>query len=151
MPYCSNCGKEHDANARFCETCGLNLGVQQMVQPSQMPGTYQSIQPTPTVQPAQSRSPEPFSTVPTNGTATAGFVCGLVAIILVWIPWVSLIAIILGVIGLILSGLGLSQANKIEGSGRGMAIAGLVLSIIVVLIFVIALAIGAALIGQFFS
>ncbi|MCX5971695.1 MAG: zinc-ribbon domain-containing protein [Coprothermobacterota bacterium] len=145
MPYCPNCGKEHDANERFCQTCGLNFGVQQMVQPSQTLVTYQSIQPTPTVQQAQ-----PVGVVPSNGTATAGFVCGLVAIILVWIPWVSLIAIILGVIGLILSGLGLSQANKMAGSGRGMAIAGLVLSIIVVLIFVTALAIGAAIIGQFF-
>ncbi len=145
MPYCPNCGKDHDANARFCETCGLSLGAQQTVQPSQMPGTYQSIQPLPAVPPAQA-----VSAVPTNGTATAGFICGLVAIILIWIPWVSLIGIILGVIGLILSGLGLSQANKIAGSGRSMAIAGLVLSIIVVLIFIIALAIGAAILGRFF-
>jgi len=146
MPYCSSCGKEHDASARFCESCGLSFGAQQMVQPVQAQGVYPSIQPVLTVQPAQ-----PVGAIPSNGTAIAGFVCGLVAIILVWIPWISLIAIILGVIGLILSGLGLSQANKIEGSGRSMAIAGLVLSIIVVLIFVIALAIGAAIIGQIFS
>lgn len=68
-----------------------------------------------------------------NGLAIAGMVLGIVGFIMAFIPclgWV--LAIIMGIVGTTLSGIGLAGANKV-GSGKGMAIAGLILSILAVI------------------
>ena len=58
-----------------------------------------------------------------NGMAVAGFVVGLVSLLL--------IPIITGPVATVLSAIGLSQINKDpKQGGKGMAIAGLVLGII---------------------
>lgn len=68
-----------------------------------------------------------------NGLAIAGLVLGIVGVIMAFIPCIGwLFAIVMGIIGATLSGIGLSSAAKL-GSGKGMAIAGLVLSIIAIL------------------
>jgi len=70
----------------------------------------------------------------TNGLAIAGMVLGIVGALVAWVPcfgWI--LGIILGIIGAALSGIGLAQAGKI-GSGKGMAIAGLILSIIAIIL-----------------
>ncbi len=64
---------------------------------------------------------------PTNGLAITSFVLGIVAIVLSWIPIFDLI---LSVPAFILGVLGLSKANQTGGSGKGLAIAGLVLGAI---------------------
>jgi hypothetical protein len=61
-----------------------------------------------------------------NGIGTAGFVCGLLGLILFWIPIVGLV---LGVLGVIMGGAGISAGNK-YGARTGLAVAGLVLGII---------------------
>lgn len=69
----------------------------------------------------------------TNGLAIAGMVLGIVGFAVVFIPCIGwLLAIILGIVGATLSGIGLASAGKL-GSGKGMAIAGLVLSIIAII------------------
>ncbi len=68
-----------------------------------------------------------------NGMAIAGMVLGIIGFLLAFIPcfgWV--LAIVLGIIGATLSGIGLGTASR-AGGGKGMAISGLVLSILAIL------------------
>lgn len=60
---------------------------------------------------------------PTNGMAIASLVLGIVGIFL---PFLSILAVIFG-------GIGISKANQ-GASGKGMAIAGLVLGILGMLV-----------------
>lgn len=62
-----------------------------------------------------------------NGMATAGFVLALVTIFLGWIP---VLGWIIWLLGLIFSSVGLAKAKKVGGKGKGLAIAGLVISLI---------------------
>ncbi len=81
-----------------------------------------------------------------NGMATAGFVLALITVFLGWIP---VLGWILWVLGLIFSSVGLAKAKKVEGKGKGLAIAGLVISLIgiVVIILLGAVVLGALGIG----
>jgi hypothetical protein len=60
-----------------------------------------------------------------NPMAVAGFVCSLCGLI----PWLGLIA---AVCGIVFSALGLSKA-KTTGNGKGLAIAGLIIGIVLTL------------------
>ena len=63
--------------------------------------------------------------------AVAGMVCGILAFFFSFIPCVGwFISLILSVLGIIFSGVGLAQAQKSGGHGKGMAITGLVMSIL---------------------
>lgn len=65
---------------------------------------------------------------PANNLGVGGFVCGLLGVI----GWrAPVVGLVLGVLGVVLSASGLVSANR-TGSGRGLAIAGLVLGIIAV-------------------
>lgn len=64
-----------------------------------------------------------------KGLGIAGMVLGIVATFISFIPCVGVFAIIPGIIGLVLSITSLVKANKV-GAAKGMAIAGLVCSII---------------------
>src|SRR4051794_26223857 len=63
---------------------------------------------------------------PTNGVGVAGFVTGLVGLVLCWIPFLGFL---LAGTGVVLSGVGISQGRK-TGASTGLAIAGLVCGII---------------------
>lgn len=58
-----------------------------------------------------------------NGVGTAGGVVGIIAAVLLWIPYIGLI---LGVIAVVLGAVGLSRSNRLYGAGKGMSIAGIV-------------------------
>jgi hypothetical protein len=58
-----------------------------------------------------------------NGLAIAGFVVSLVSL------FINLAGIV-GLVGAILSGLGLAKSKEMEGKGKGLAIAGLIIGII---------------------
>ncbi|EHS56323.1 DUF4190 domain-containing protein [Paenibacillus sp. Aloe-11] len=66
---------------------------------------------------------------PTNSKAVASMVLGILSIV---IPYLGLI---IGIVGIILSSLSLKEINRHGEQGRGMAIAGLVCSIIGTLIY----------------
>ena len=79
-----------------------------------------------------------------NGMAIAGLVLAICAIAVSWLPGVNFICWILG---LIFSIVGLRNANR-GAPYRGMAIAGLVISlagIVLIIILVVIIGIGAAL------
>ncbi|WP_226002940.1 DUF4190 domain-containing protein [Paenibacillus sp. BJ-4] len=66
---------------------------------------------------------------PTNSKAVASMVLGILSVV---IPYLGLI---IGIVGIILSSLSLKEINRYGEQGRGMAIAGLVCSIIGTLIY----------------
>ncbi len=59
----------------------------------------------------------------------ASLVLGILAIIVCWVPCVGWCAIVPGILGIILGGVGIAKAAK-KGTGKGCAVAGLVMSII---------------------
>ena len=60
-----------------------------------------------------------------NGMAIAGMVLGIASLALFWL---SYIATVIGVVGLILSIIGLNKSKTMGGVGRGMAMAGIITS-----------------------
>lgn len=66
---------------------------------------------------------------PANAMAIASLVCGILAIILCWFYMVNIAALILAIVGVVCGAMGMKQA-KLTGSGNGMAVAGLVISIV---------------------
>ncbi|HYX08368.1 MAG TPA: hypothetical protein VE912_16675 [Bacteroidales bacterium] len=64
-----------------------------------------------------------------QGLGIAGLVLGIIALIIAFIPCVGLAALIPGAIAVVLSAIGLSQANKGNGA-KGLIIAALVVSIV---------------------
>ena len=65
-----------------------------------------------------------------NGMGTAGFVCGLIGLIFSFIPLIGVIAWPLVIIGIVLSAVGMNYANQGRASNKGLATAGLVVSVI---------------------
>ena len=63
---------------------------------------------------------------PTSGECVAGMVLGIIAVVISWIPFAGLI----GVIGLILSIVGMRKARAEGRNGYGMGVTGLVCSIV---------------------
>jgi hypothetical protein len=135
--FCKYCGKELQPGAAFCSSCGKPQGsvpiqqppiqmVQQPVVQPQVAYVYQ--QPQPVVAPNVSNT----TTVVVEGSNSnsigiAGFIIALLGLVFCWVPLVNLI---LWFLGLIFSLIGLFK------SPRGMAIAGLVLSLIIIFIII---------------
>lgn len=63
-----------------------------------------------------------------NGAGIAGFVIACFAIVFCWVPFFDLV---LSIFGIVCSAVGL---NKDKGTGKGLAIAGLIISIVALLI-----------------
>ncbi|GAB3145456.1 hypothetical protein GCM10027258_36000 [Amycolatopsis stemonae] len=82
-------------------------------------------------------APMPAVVQPRNGLGTAGFVLGLLGLLFSPIPLIGVIAWPLVILGLILSFVGLSRANKGVASNKGLSIAGVVLSAIGLLVCII--------------
>ncbi len=61
----------------------------------------------------------------TNGIAIAAGVCGIIAVVLCWIPFIDYVSIVLGMLAIIFGILGVRRADA-YGSGRGIAITGIV-------------------------
>ena len=88
-------------------------------------------------QPQQGYWQQPVQTG-TNGFSIAGLVLSLVSIFLGF-------TIVLPILGIVFSAIGMSKAKKIGGTGRGMGIAGLVISIILLVIYlIVVIAVGMA-------
>lgn len=64
-----------------------------------------------------------------KGLGIAGLVLGILAAVVSFVPCLGMYAIFPGIIGLVLSIISIVQANK-AGAAKGMAIAGLVCSIV---------------------
>lgn len=80
--------------------------------------------------PIQQQYPAPPATPPRNGLGTAGFVLGLVGLVFSPIPFVGVVAWPLVVLGLILSAVGVARVRAGKATNKGLAIAGVVVSVL---------------------
>jgi len=70
-----------------------------------------------------------------NGIGTAGFVLALLTLFLGWIPFIGWV---MWLLGLIFSAMGISKAKKVN-KGMGLSVAGLIISLIgVIMVFLVA-------------
>jgi hypothetical protein len=67
---------------------------------------------------------------PSNGLGLTGFVVGLVGLVISFIPLVGVVAWPLVILGIIFSAIGISKAVKGRATNKGLAITGLVVSIV---------------------
>lgn len=107
MNYCSKCGEKLEEGSKFCSKCGTL--VENVAQNAV------------TFVPMENSNK-------TNPLAITGFVISLVSF---------LCCGYCSIVGLIFSIIGLSQINKNNGKGRGLAIAGIVLSSVGLLVLII--------------
>ncbi|MCR5529099.1 MAG: zinc-ribbon domain-containing protein [Saccharofermentans sp.] len=125
MRKCSNCGFDNDDSSKFCVGCGAVL-------PEAVAPVATPVAPAPQVKveaaPSQQVAPRAAAPSKTSGLCIAGFVVSLISIPLIGIP---------AIIGLILSICGLGAANKKNLKGKGFAIAGIVISILAGLFFLL--------------
>ena len=156
MAFCSKCGSAYNDGAKFCIKCGATLPDGKPVQPMtapqrlsqpvyQQPTVQQPVyqQPTPQPQPVyqqpavqpyqQSAQPvvqpyqpqvQPAEREPRakgNGMCSAGFVLSLLGVFLFGIT---------SVFGLLFSVFGLISAGKKKQDGKGKAVAGIILSVV---------------------
>lgn len=74
--------------------------------------------------------PQPPAVKPSNGLGTTGFVLGLIGLVFSFIPLIGVVAWPLVILGIIFSAIGLSKATKGHATNKGLAIAGLVVSVV---------------------
>ena len=140
--FCPNCGNHIlDANASFCPNCGAQLNSftqgndqssaqqdsQQNSQQDSQQSWYNQFNYTPPQQDCTPCAPSANY----NGLSIAGFSLSCAAIIsnilLFGLP---------GIVGLILSIVGLCQCNKRSEKGRGLAIAGIAIGAVLTLLMI---------------
>ncbi|MBQ7798362.1 MAG: DUF4190 domain-containing protein [Clostridia bacterium] len=122
MRYCPNCGASNADDAKFCTSCGKQLQEQPTVQ-TQSEVNQENVQPAvqPTMQPTTNM--QPVVQTKYSGKAIVSFVLSLVGIFVA--------AIICGSLGIIFSAIAIQEINNQKTlKGKGLAIAGLVISII---------------------
>ncbi len=103
--------------------------------PQHQQPTWQHPPPPPPGFPQQ--QPYPYAPPrPGNGFAVAAMVLGIVGAAFGLIPLLALIALACGVLGLIFGFIGIGRAKTV-GSGKGMAVAGLVLGIVAVVLSIV--------------
>jgi hypothetical protein len=73
----------------------------------------------------------------TNGLATAGFVCGLVALIICLIPFGIFLGGLVAIAGIVFGFLGRSRSREANIPGAGMATAGIVLGFVGIVVGVL--------------
>lgn len=114
---CQFCGSKNTDDAKFCTSCGAKLNAEQA-----KPALESDL--TTNLETNQSIATKKFS-----GKAIAGFVLSLVGIVFA--------GMICGILGIILSAVGMKEIKIKDLKGKGLAIAGLVISIIDVVIMLI--------------
>lgn len=129
--YCSMCGAQISDAAPQCPKCGYvfrQRRIKSSTTPNARPvqGLYGQPSQRANYRPQQLRQPGNGTTVivnqnPSNGMGTAGFVFALLSFLVSWVPVVGFIVWFLG---FVFSFIGIFK------SPRGLAIAGLILSLI---------------------
>ena len=115
MKYCVNCGTKLEKGAKTCSYCGFTVeGADDNSNNNTTNDT--------TVNTVKNQN---VNVQQANGLAIAGFVTSLVSLICCC-GGISIVSLILSIVGLI-------QSKKLNDSGKGMAIAGIILSAIAIL------------------
>lgn len=134
--FCPNCGSNNTEDAKFCTGCGAplsnevkeeNANTVTQVEGQPVQPEMQSIQPE-----MQQGQPQVVAPAKWSGKAIASFVVSLVGIFFA--------AIICGTIGLVFSALAFQELKTKQNlRGKGLAVAGMVISIIDVVLMIIML------------
>ncbi len=120
MKFCPKCGTQNDDNNIHCVNCGEQLAVMQAIFPQ---AVYQQ--------------PYRCPPVPGKGLGIASMVLGILSILF----WGSiLLPIPCAIVGIILGTISLKKAKQV-GTTNGMAVAGIVCSIVTVSIILVILCI----------
>lgn len=129
MKFCGNCGAQLEDSAHYCTYCGTRFeGEAMKFTPTDAQSTQQHTeQHTEQTKSADSQIP---TSRKTNGFAVAGFVLGLVSIVLTWCFCFPITPIL----GIVFSSMALSQIAKSGDDGKGIAVAGLIISIICIIL-----------------
>lgn len=134
--FCSNCGREISDGAAICPYCAAKPDAKSADAPNPFTETREQSNGDRSQQQYQQQYHQQYQPQyqpsPTNGFAIAGFVC----------------AFFFPLLGLIFSCIGLSRSKTMNGEGKGLSIAGLVISLlwfvaIVIIIVVYAVALSA--------
>ena len=136
---CKYCGNELEEGAKFCPACGKPQdqpqahpipGIGSQSQPQAQPQPQAQFQPNPGAYQQQNQGPRPIPTNnpyqqynknKTNSMAVAGFI----------------LAFFVPLVGLILSIMGYQQIQKSGEKGRGLALAGIIISAVWMVLSVI--------------
>ncbi|MGW3994135.1 MmpS family transport accessory protein [Amycolatopsis sp. NPDC004772] len=81
--------------------------------------------------------PAPPAAPPRNGLGTAGFVLGLIGLVLAPIPIVGVIAWPLAVLGLILAAVGVARVRSGKATNKALSIAGVILSLLALVVSIL--------------
>ncbi len=133
---CKNCGASINENEKFCSSCGQKIENGEFS--TQEPNNEQPNMEAESTNYNQNIYQPQIQ--PTSGLAVASLVLGIVGIFLSWIT-----LMIPSILGIVFGAVAIKQCNDKGLNGRGMAIGGLVCSIIIVAIFVIMLIAAVAL------
>ena len=82
-------------------------------------------------------TPTPPPQKPSNGLAVGGFIVALIGFILSLIPIIGTVSWLLSPVGLILSAVGIVVAGRRYGSGRGLAITGVILGVLGIIMCIV--------------
>ena len=132
--FCKNCGEQITDGALFCTNCGASV-AEPPVQPAQQP-----------VAPAYQ---QPVSNSG-RGMGVAALVMGIVSCCLFWIPYVNTVCLLMCIAGIILSAISMKKARA-AGVSSGIAVAGLVVSIVGLVLSFLFFFIYSAAIGMLYS
>ena len=124
--FCSNCGNEILENDRFCTNCGTTIN-------SEITNNNDNNQIQDNGVAVVNNNPNNFNNTNnvvkyTNSLGIAGFVISLVSMVCCCggLSWLSLIFSIIGLV----------NSKKNNGEGKGLSIAGIILSIIMLVVLV---------------
>jgi hypothetical protein len=114
--------------------------------PSYAPQYAMPQQPVPSQRSHAAPSPQPQQPQ-SNGLATAGLVVAIIGAVFSFIPFVGTVAWFIAPIGLVLSAVGLVKSKRAR-SGRGKSIAGIVLSVVALIMCVLYTSVFVASVGN---
>lgn len=81
--------------------------------------------------------PQPYVAQPSNGMGVTSLVLGIIGLLFSFVPVIGVIAWPLVILGIIFSAVGLNKAAKGRATNKGLAITGLVVSIIGLIICIV--------------
>ncbi|MDD9205083.1 DUF4190 domain-containing protein, partial [Georgenia sp. 10Sc9-8] len=90
----------------------------------------------------------PYQEQPRNGLGIAALVVGIVSLLVAWLPFIGLISVLGGVVGIVLGAMGLKRVGRGEATNRGTAVAGIVVSVVAILLAIAATVFGSYWISQ---
>lgn len=134
--YCSHCGKQIDDGVSFCPECGAKVGAPAEQPQQDAPRVYckncgREISPDAALCPYCGAKVEPQNKKPINALGIAGFVLSILSL------WGGSVFVV-PIVGLILSAIGVAQREKY--SSNAFATAGLVISIVTLVFWVLMVA-----------